>query len=195
MASTLTRFFLPGLQKVRTDDTDETLLPYDEVARLAFRALRRLGVPESNLGDAVQEVLCVVHRRQQDFRGESSVRTWVFGIALRVASSYRRRQRNSEKMFDTESGLVEQTASTGPSPFAILERREASRLLYDLLEELPDELRAVFVLIELEELTLAEAADALGLPSSTCKSHLRRARLAFNAKVARERAKKEWSGE
>jgi RNA polymerase sigma-70 factor (ECF subfamily) len=65
-------------------------------------------------------------------------------------------------------------------------------VLHGILTELPAELRDVFVLVDLEELTVADAADALGLPLSTCRSQLRSARRLFNAKVARERARRDW---
>ena len=50
-----------------------------------WRALQRHGVPERELADACQEVFLVVHRREAIFEGRSSVRSWLYGIALRVA--------------------------------------------------------------------------------------------------------------
>ena len=56
---------------------DELDTLYADIVDLAWRALRRLGVPEPVLPDAVQDTLLVVHRRRDEFRGEASFRTWV----------------------------------------------------------------------------------------------------------------------
>ena len=58
-----------------------------------WRSLGRLGVPPEGIEDAAQDVFLVVHRRLADFEGRSSLTTWLYGIALRVARDHRRRQR------------------------------------------------------------------------------------------------------
>jgi RNA polymerase sigma-70 factor (ECF subfamily) len=157
---------------------------------IAWRAFSRLGVPEGALADAVQDTLLVVYRRQGEFRGESSFRTWVYGIVLRIASNYRRRERRAKTVFATDSAVsAERRASGEPSPFDRLEQKVATELLHALLDELPQQLRDVFVLVELEELSLDNAATALGMRVTTCKSRLRSARRAFEARVARTRAR------
>lgn len=164
---------------------------YAEAIDLAWRALRRLGVPEANLADAVQDTPLVLHRRRADFRGEASFRTWLYGIVLRVASGYRRSERRAGNVFDRRQPLaVEAAPSAGPSPFEQLERRAATELLHQLLDELPVEVRAPFVLVELEELSVEAAAAVLGLSPSTCRSRLRTARRAFNEASSRERARR-----
>ena len=163
---------------------------YAVAMEIAWRAFRRLGVRESALADAVQDTLLVVHRRQADFRGESSFRTWVYGIVLRVASSHRRRERRAKTVFAIENtASLEQPVSGEPSPFECLEQKVATELLHSLLDELPPDLREVFVLVELEELSLESAAAALGVRVTTCKSRLRSARRDFESRVARTRAR------
>jgi RNA polymerase sigma-70 factor (ECF subfamily) len=165
---------------------------YAETIDLAWRSLRRLGVPDTALADAVQDTLLVVHRRRAEFRGEASFPTWVYGIVLRVARGYRRTAGRAGAVFDPHQPLaVDAAASAAPSPFEQLEQRAATELLHQLLDELPDEARAVFVLVELEELSVEAAARALGLRASTCKSRLRSARRAFDTACARERARRE----
>jgi RNA polymerase sigma-70 factor (ECF subfamily) len=63
---------------------------YQEHFRFVWRSLRRLGVRESDVADAVQDVFVVVHRKIADFEGRSKVTTWLFGICLRVARDRRR---------------------------------------------------------------------------------------------------------
>ena len=65
---------------------------YEEHFEFVWRSVRRLGVPEAALDDAVQDVFVVVHRRGSEFEGRSSVRTWLFGIVVHVARAYRRRR-------------------------------------------------------------------------------------------------------
>ncbi len=64
---------------------------FHEHAPYAGRVLRNLGVGDADLPDALQEVFLVVHRKLSGFRGESAVRTWIYGICLRVAAAHRRR--------------------------------------------------------------------------------------------------------
>src|SRR5262245_35620338 len=66
---------------------------YDEHAETVSRGLRRLGVPDASVDDALQDVFVVVHRRLGEFEGRSTLRTWLFGIALGVARNYRRSAR------------------------------------------------------------------------------------------------------
>ena len=63
---------------------------YDEHFRFVWRSLRRLGVRESDVPDAVQDVFLVVHRRLAEFEGRSKVTTWLFGICFRVARDRRK---------------------------------------------------------------------------------------------------------
>jgi RNA polymerase sigma-70 factor (ECF subfamily) len=165
---------------------------YAETIDVAWRSLRRLGVADAALADAVQDTLLVVHRRRAEFRGEASFRTWVYGIVLRVASGYRRSAGRARAVFDRHPPLEADAApSAAPSPFEHLEQRAATELLHRLLDELPDGVRDVFVLVALEELSIEAAASVLGIGAATCKSRLRTARRAFDAACTRERARRE----
>lgn len=160
---------------------------YQHMAVIAWRTLRRLGVPESSLADASQDVLLVLHRRREDFRGDSSLSTWVYGIVLRVASNYRRTRRRSFALFDSSRNASDIPVSAkSPSPLDQVEQRAAVAMLERILAEMPEELRSAFVLVELEELETAEAAGVLQVSESTCRSWLQRARKIFNAAVSRE---------
>src|SRR5262245_7483674 len=65
---------------------------FDEHARYVWRTLRHLGVADADLEDVCQEVFVTVHRKLPEFEGRSKLRTWLYGICLRVASDYRRRE-------------------------------------------------------------------------------------------------------
>src|SRR5687768_12204599 len=73
----------------RRHDFDEV---YAENFPFVWRCLRALGVPQALLDDATQDVFVVVHRQLDAFEGRSSVRTWLYGIARKVAFNHRRRQ-------------------------------------------------------------------------------------------------------
>jgi len=161
---------------------------YDEHFAFVWRSLRRLGVPDRLLDDAAQDVFIVVHRRLDGFEGRSSIKSWLFGIARRVAHDHRRRVGRKER---TEE-LRETTADPrGATPAHDAERAEAVRVLHEILAGLDDDKREVFVLAELEQMTVPEIAEAIGINLNTAYSRLRAARLAFDAAVQRRRAHQE----
>lgn len=163
---------------------------YDEHAELVWRGLRRLGVAESSVDDAVQEVFVVVHRRLPEFEGRSTLRTWLFGIMLGVARNVRRsaRRRAPEGALAAEVGdEIPAPDSRGPEGRA--EDAEAIRTLHALLDELDEDKRAVLVMADLEEMTAPEIAAALSLNVNTVYARIRAARQAFEQAVQRHRAK------
>src|SRR6186997_1404467 len=121
---------------------------YEAEFAFAWRNLRRLGVRESQLRDAAQDVFLVVHRRLAEFEGRGSLRAWLYSIVVRVASQYRRtRLRKDLKDTEDPDGLAD-TSSLGPEGNA--EQNEDVRLLLTLLRELDVAKREVFVLSDLE---------------------------------------------
>ena len=160
---------------------------YEEHFDFVWRSLKRLGVPEAQLDDAVQDVFVVVHRRLDEFEGRSTMKTWLFGIALRVASVHRRAaaRRPTEPLLDDPP---DETA--GAPADALTEAAEAARVVRTLLESMPEDRRAVFVLAELEEMTAPEISASLGVNLNTVYSRLRLARRDFEAALSRYRARR-----
>lgn len=161
---------------------------YEAHFDFVWRSVRRLGVPASAVDDAVQDVFVVVHRRLHEFEGRSKLQTWLFGIALRVARSHRRKAARAS-VLDPLPDDVEGRAEHRPD--RVNEAQEAWAVVEAFLEELDDDKRAVFVLSELEEHTAPEIAAALGIRTNTVYSRLRAARKQFEAAVKRHRAKEE----
>lgn len=148
-----------------------------------WRATLALGVPAADAEDLCQEVMVVVHRRLRDFDGQS-LRAWLYGICLRVASDYRRSARvRREKATDV---LPERVVE--PTQLADVDARRAEDKLKRALDALDDDKRAVFVLFEVEQLTLREISEAVGAPVQTVYSRLQVARAhvksAFSAEAA-----------
>jgi RNA polymerase sigma-70 factor, ECF subfamily len=168
-------------------------LGFEDVYRAEFgfvwRSAKRLGLRDAALDDAVQEVFVVVHRRLAEFEGRSSLRTWLFGITLRVVRDHRRsaRRRDPGPPVDPDS-----LRATGSGPAESLEKAEAVRLLHALLDELDDERREVFVMAELEQMPMPEIAEALGINVNTAYARLRSGRQEFEQALARHRARDMW---
>jgi RNA polymerase sigma-70 factor (ECF subfamily) len=139
-------------------------------ARFVWRALRYLGVPEADLEDVCQEVFLVVHRRLDEFEGRSTMRTWVYGIALRLASDHRKRLRLRQERASDPPG-----ASAGLESCPV-ERAEARELLQKALDALDDDKRAILLLHEVEGFSIPEIADMLDVPVQTAYTRLHAAR-------------------
>ena len=155
-------------------------------APFAWRALRRLGVHEADVEDVCQEVFMVVHRRLADFEGRSSVRTWIYGICVRVAADYRKRAHRRHE--STSAALPEQVAPE--DQHEALEERQARALLDACVQALDDDKRAVFVLFELTELPMTEVAEAVGCPLQTAYARLYAARRQVEAALRRATAER-----
>ncbi len=154
---------------------------YDAHFRFVWRALRRLGVREADLMDLTQNVFVVVHRKLASFEGRSEVTTWLFGICRRVARDYRRSAPiRREVSADGRSFAV---LAEPDAPSEALDKARLSAVAETLLDRLPEKLRIVFVLFELEEMSGDEIAALLEVPVGTVRSRLRLAREAFQREV------------
>lgn len=159
---------------------------YDEHFAFVWRTVRRLGVPDRSLDDAAQDVFIVVHRRLTEFEGRSSLRSWLFGIARRVARDHRRRVSRKERGEALPESLADPLA---PNPREAASHNQAAAVLHGLLDTLDDDKREVFVLAELEQMTVPEIAAAIEVNLNTVYSRLRAARQAFDKAVHRYRAR------
>jgi RNA polymerase sigma-70 factor, ECF subfamily len=152
---------------------------YAEHFDFVWRTLRRLGVHAAGLDDAAQDVFMVMLRRQSEFRGQSSHRTWLFGIASNVAHEYRRKHKRAAEA-DPLSDAVQ---ATSPSPLEQASGAEALRVIDRFLASIDESKRDVFILAELEQMSAPEIASALGVKLNTVYSRLRAARQAFTAMI------------
>jgi RNA polymerase sigma-70 factor (ECF subfamily) len=170
-------------------DAARLRLLLDEHLDFIWRSLRRLGVPMTDVDDCAQQVCWVAARRLAEIQ-RGSERAFLFSTALRVASEERRsRSRRREVLEDAGEPF-----DPGPNPEQIAERRRERALLDEVLDAMPMDLRAVFVLFELEEMPTAEIAASLELPAGTVASRLRRAREEFRRIAARVQARDAFPG-
>ena len=149
---------------------------YEAHARQVWRTLLRLGVTEAFVEDCVQDVFLTAHQRLPEFQGRSAPGTWLVGIAVRVAANARRAVQRRGVVQLVGHDLVD--PSRGPD-----ERVDQHRALLELeqvLARLPEDQREVVVLIDLEQLTAPQAAEALEVKLNTVYSRLRLGRAALS---------------
>ncbi len=153
---------------------------YAEHAAFVWRSMRRLGVRPGDVEDTCQEVFLVVHAKLGEFRG-GSIRAWLFAIATRVASDYRKRAFVRRELTGEE--LPELSAPEAQT--AAIERAQAVSLLESILASLDDDKRSVFMLFELEQMPMQEVAAAVGCPLQTAYTRLHAARAQVAAAIER----------
>lgn len=178
------------MQTTVPEATPEFERVFTEHAAFAWRVLARYGVHERELEDACQEVFLVVFRSLAQFQGRSALRTWIYGICRRVAANARARAANRHELLS--DALPERAAdpTAEVDAFEALAHKQALSLLEDLLARLPAEQREVFVLYEIEELTMREVAETLGCSQNTAFSRLYAARRELEAALKRLRGKR-----
>lgn len=148
-----------------------------------YVALRRLGVQAAELDDCAQQVFVVASGKLAVIqRGRE--KAFLMGTAVHVASHAKRSQRRRREVPEGD-GDAHSRVDERPRPDEIVEQRRLRALLDEVLAAMPEELRTVLVLFELEELTMQEISAALDLPMGTVASRLRRAREVFAKSSAR----------
>ncbi len=157
-----------------------------------WRSLRRLGVLDADADDAAQRVLQVVARRLGDIEPRAE-KSFLFQTALRVAADLRRAKGRARTVADEDT--LERAMDDRPTPEEVLNRKQARAELDIILDQLALDLRAVFVLFELEEMSTNEIAGLLSIPAGTVSSRLHRAREEFQALCARARASRAQSSQ
>lgn len=156
---------------------------YTSHAQFVARSLRRLGIREELLDDALQEVFLIVYRKLPELDAQQHAKTWVFRITMNVAANLRRQTQRWHKKLGGGSAALPEGATGADETLARVIHDEKRALLYKVLDSLDEDKRLVFVLHELEQLGVPEVAEALGLNLNTAYSRLRAARAAFERGV------------
>ena len=148
---------------------------------VVWRSLRRLGVSDSGLDDAAQQVFIVAARKVETIE-EGGEKAYLLGIAVRVASDARR---STARRREVGGGVEEDAPDPLPPPDELVDQKRARQMLDSVLASMPMDLRAAFTLFEIEGMTVPEVAAALDVPVGTAASRLRRARELFHDLVRR----------
>jgi RNA polymerase sigma-70 factor (ECF subfamily) len=161
---------------------------YQQYFDFVWSSVRRLGVGGDSMDDVVQEVFIVVNSRLHTLQHPESLRSWIYGIVRRTVSGHRRTYRAKVAR---ESVVAAQGSPPAPTPLDLTEQAGEVKLLNKLLAGMDEAKREIFLLVELDELSVPEVAAALEIPLNTAYSRLRSARLAFEEALARHSLRNE----
>jgi len=170
------------VQQCASGDEDACTRLVTDHQRMVYQlALHLLGDPQEAL-DLSQEVFLRVFQMLPKFRGQSTLRTWIYRIVVNHASNrqrwWRRRRRAQQIPLDEQLATHGELAESRnfALPDRVLQQREVAGLVWRALDQLPFEQRAVIVLREIDGLSYEEIAVSLGVVVGTVKSRLARAR-------------------
>jgi RNA polymerase sigma-70 factor (ECF subfamily) len=140
--------------------------------------------------DLLQDIFLLLCRKIDSFRGDSSLKTWIFRVTVNHLNNYRSRVHEKRKRELTESQLAgdddddlvtldDFTADDGPTPEQALERKLAEESLFTALAGIPEDVRTAIVLRDLNEMSYQEIAEIMQIPEGTVKSRVARGRAAL----------------
>ena len=161
---------------------------YQEYFDFVWTSARRLGIQPSGMDDLIQEVFLVIHSKLHTVEKRSSLRSWIYSVVRRTASNHRRARRAHADASSGPPGDGE-ALSREPTPLENTERNAGFQLLMSLLDQLEEPKREIFSLVDVEDLSVPEAAELLGIPLNTAYSRLRVARQNFELALARHEAR------
>jgi RNA polymerase sigma-70 factor (ECF subfamily) len=149
--------------------------------RFLYRVARSILLDDCEAEDVVQETFIKAFRRLVDFRGEARLSTWLTRITLNEALARKRRRRSTVEFEALQHGTnapIEPSVIAGSAqdPELTAAQQQLRKLLEQAVDQLPDSLRTVFVMRDVEELSTVDTARLLGLGEPTVKTRLHRAR-------------------
>lgn len=160
-----------------------------------YSLVYRMVCDPADAADTTQEVFLKVFRGMKQFHGESSLKTWIYRIALHEASNRRRwwfRHKAKERSIEpTEAeaansgaGIREMLADAGESPFDNVAHEEVRARVEEELSKVPEPYRTTLVLRDLEDMSYEEIAEITEVSLGTVKSRLTRGREALRQRLA-----------
>jgi RNA polymerase sigma-70 factor (ECF subfamily) len=166
-------------------------LIYREYAPRIFTIARRMLGNDADAEDVMQEVLLLVIRKLDTFRGESQIGTWLHRVTVNAALALRQKRANRQKHETGE--VIDELAQPAPgspvrrwsaAPDELVLAEEQQAIIEKAIKTLPEPFRDVYVLADVEGLPNSDIADMLGLSIPAVKSRLHRARLRMHDALA-----------
>jgi RNA polymerase sigma-70 factor (ECF subfamily) len=166
--------------------------------QMLYRIARAILRDDSEAEDAVQDAYLAAFRNIAGFRGGSRLSTWLARIVINESYGLLRKRKRAGVVLPFDRGAdawsagerdAEEGAMTGTDaeqPDAAASRGEVRRLLERNIDALPDQFRTAFILREVEEMSVDEAAACLGVPAATVRTRTFRARALLREAMARE---------
>jgi len=159
-----------------------------------FRVARAILKDDAEAEDALQDGYLEAYRRIGDFRGESQLATWLTRIVINQSLMRLRRQKRDRVVVpfggrrgpDREGPEADMADHRSESPTDATMRAEVRRMLERRIDELPVAFRTVFVMREVEDMTVEETAACLSIPAATVRTRLFRARALLREALARD---------
>ena len=150
--------------------------------RRLFRAVRAILKDDAEVEDVIQEAYVSAYAHLADFSGRARFSTWLTRIAIHEAFGRLRKRRRSES-WDVGGSEDESFMASTPSPEKHASDSELRKLLERVVDTLPETFRTVFVLRAVEQLSVAETSEMLGIPEDTVKTRLHRARGLLQSRI------------
>jgi RNA polymerase sigma-70 factor (ECF subfamily) len=178
-----------SMEALRSGDKDEFARLVDAYSGPVYRlGLRMLG-REQDAEDVLQNTFIKILQHIKGFEERSSLSTWIYRIASNEALMMLRKMRPEVNLDDPDANnddvfMPVQFVDWGSFPEEILESREAKDYLEMAIKELPESLRVVFILRDIEGLSIKETSEALNLTETNVKTRLLRARLNLREKLS-----------
>jgi RNA polymerase sigma-70 factor, ECF subfamily len=178
------------------DKFHDLIRPYERQVYLTALSLVK---NETEAEDVAQEAILRAYRKLASFRGDAKFSTWLIAITLNEARTRLREEKrasfDSLDTHDAEEGDYTPAVLTDwrEVPLEALERLEISALMRQAVADLPDAFRQVVILRDMEELSVNETAEALGISIALVKVRLHRARLLLQKRLA-PLLRIEWKG-
>jgi RNA polymerase sigma factor CnrH len=160
----------------RADETAAANVLAEHLALLAARLVRRLSAWSDDCDDLVQDVLVTALVNRHAFDGRSKLETWITRIAINRCRAHYRKQWIRRKLFRAWAERQQSNQKASASAEAAADESERAQLVRAAVAELPQQAREAVVLCYLEGLSVAEAAEALGIRRGTIEVRLTRAR-------------------
>jgi RNA polymerase sigma-70 factor (ECF subfamily) len=159
--------------------------------RRLYRTARAILKDDSLAEDALQEAYLAAFRHMDEFRGDAALGTWLTRIVVNQALQALRRTRRDRVVVPFEESDAQHEAlnvadSPDTGPENMLLRAQTRRLIERNIDSLPEVYRTVFVLREVEELTVEETAAALDIPAATVRTRLFRAKARLRESLAQQ---------
>ncbi|HZI30906.1 MAG TPA: sigma-70 family RNA polymerase sigma factor [Candidatus Binatia bacterium] len=154
---------------------------YDEHSRaIYYLALRFLGDPQK-AEDATHDVFLKAFRRLDQFRGDASVRTWLYRITINHCQNLCQSWHNRHVQANSDDAIWDSAPAKTDSPLRVLETKELGQRIQKTLDALSDEYRLLLLLVADEELSYEEIAELVGQTTDAVRGKLHRARKTFAA--------------
>jgi len=179
-----------GITEKGTPSALDLATIYDRHADFVWRVAKRLGIPEGALEDVMHDVFVIVHRRLGDYDGRAALTSWLYGITRGVASNYRRGRAREAARIER----AQPRPQTLPPTDDAAQRREAAAFVRQFLASLDPDKREVFTMVDLEGMSVKDAAALTRVNVNTAHARLRAARSAFksaSSKFRRDPARSE----